>query len=71
MRDRMGAREQSQLDRRIKMANYKLTIEVDDWADMYGDSLTLENQIMDLIKASILPTLNLILNSYQVVRKRG
>ncbi len=53
------------------MANYKLTIEVDDWADMYGDSLTLENHIMDLIKASILPTLNLNLNSYQVVRKRG
>ena len=53
------------------MSNYKLTIELDDWAEMYGDSLTIENHIMDLIKTSILPTLNLNLNSYQVVRKRG
>ena len=53
------------------MAIYKLTLEVDDWADMSGDSLTLENALIDLIKTSVLPTLNLNVVTYQVTKKRG
>jgi hypothetical protein len=53
------------------MSKYKLTIELDDWAEMYSDSLTLENALIDLIKTSVLPTLNLNVVRHQVIRKRG
>jgi hypothetical protein len=53
------------------MAIYKLTLEVDDSAEMYGDALTLENQMMDLIKTAVLPTLGLNSGAFQLTRKRG
>jgi hypothetical protein len=53
------------------MALYKLTIELDDWADIHGDALTLENKVMDLIRTSVLPTLDLNSGAFQLTRKRG
>ena len=53
------------------MAKYKLTLEVDDWAELHNDALTLENKLMDLIRAAVLPTLDLNPITYQVSRKRG
>jgi hypothetical protein len=53
------------------MAVYKLTIELDDWAEMHGDALTLENKVMDLIRTAVLPTLDLNAGTYQLTRKRG
>lgn len=53
------------------MAKYKLTLEVDDWAELHSDSLTLENKLMDLIRAAVLPTLDLNVITYQITRKRG
>ena len=53
------------------MSKYKLTIELDDWAEMHSDSLTLESALIDLIKTSVLPTLNLNVVTYQVTKKRG
>jgi hypothetical protein len=53
------------------MAVYKLTLEVDDWADVHGDALTLESKIMDLIKTAVLPTLDLELTDYWLSKKRG
>jgi hypothetical protein len=50
---------------------YKLVLEIDDWANVHGDALTLENKLMDLIKAAVLPTLDLNVITYQVTRKRG
>jgi hypothetical protein len=53
------------------MTTYKLTLEIDDWADVHGDALTLENKMIDLVKAAVLPTLDVNLITYQVTRKRG
>jgi hypothetical protein len=54
-----------------RMAVYKLTIELDDWAEMHGDALTLENKVMDLIRTAVLPTLDLNSGAFQLTRKRG
>jgi hypothetical protein len=53
------------------MARYKLTLEIDDWADMFGDASTLEHNLMDLLKTSALPALNLIAVTSEVTKKRG
>ena len=53
------------------MPKYKLTLEIDDWANMHGDALTLENKIMDLMRAAVLPTLDLHSGTYQLTKKRG
>jgi len=53
------------------VSKYKLTLEVDDWSELHNDSLTLENKLMDLIRAAVLPTLDLNVTSYQLTRKRG
>jgi hypothetical protein len=54
------------------MSKYKLTLELDDWAGIYGnDGLTLESKIIDLIKVAILPTLSLEVSNYQFTKKRG
>ena len=53
------------------MAMYKLTIELDDWADVHSDTLTLENKVMDLIRTAVLPTLDLNAGVFQLTRKRG
>jgi hypothetical protein len=53
------------------MAKYKLTLEINDWAELHSDALTLENKLMDLIRAAVLPTLDLQLGTYQLTKKRG
>lgn len=53
------------------MAKYKLTLEVDDWANMHSDTQNLEIKIMDLIRAAVLPTLDLHSGTYQLTKKRG
>ena len=53
------------------MPKYKLTLEIDDWANMHGDALTLENKIMDLMRTAVLPTLDLHSGTYQLTKKRG
>ena len=53
------------------MAMYKLTIELDDWAGVHGDALTLENKVMDLIRTEVLPVLDLNSGVFQLTRKRG
>ena len=53
------------------MAKYKLTLEVDDWANVHSDTQNLEIKIMDLIRAAVLPTLDLQADTYQLTKKRG
>jgi len=53
------------------MAIYRLTIELDDWAGVHTDALTLENKVMDLIRTAVLPTLDLWAGPFQLTQKRG
>lgn len=50
---------------------YKLTLEIDDWAELHSDTLNLEAQLIDLIRAAVLPTLDLHSGAYQLTKKRG
>jgi hypothetical protein len=53
------------------MAEYRFTIDLTDWAELYPDAETLENKLMDLMRTAVLPTLELNPYNYKMTKKRG
>jgi hypothetical protein len=54
-----------------QMSTYKVTLEIEDSYEMYGDALTLEHNLSDLLNVAVLRTLNLTLVSSSTTKKRG
>jgi hypothetical protein len=51
--------------------NYKIVLEVKDIDGKYGDALTLEHYLTDLINITALKSLGLQLTFSQTTKKRG
>jgi hypothetical protein len=57
-------------DRSKEMNSYKVTLEVKDLKGQYGDAMTLEMYLVDVIRPA-LDALNLGLTFSQATKKRG